>query len=67
MRNYLDDTKVRTFEVTEYWKNRKEVWHFTGTNREMRDKAEGMRLFNGYIPGVGGDKNYRVVIVELTY
>ena len=67
MKNYLDDMKIRTFEVFESNGYTVEKWYFTGTNREMKEKLEGKRDFNGYISGVGGNKKYSIYAVELLY
>ena len=65
MRNYLDDTKLRLFEIREQRRNKVDIWHIKCTNREIHERAKAMREINGYVRGVGGDRNYSLVVTEV--
>lgn len=55
--------KKHLFKVCEMWKSKKEEYSLVMTDEEMKSFLKVKRNANGYISGVGGDKNYVIFAV----
>lgn len=56
---------MKTFQVVEIGKGIRETYFFTGTEKEVTAYLKGKTEANGYIPGMGGDKNYSITAWSL--
>lgn len=55
------------FQVVEYRRNRTEKWTMVMTDEEMTSYLKASMEMNGYVSGLGGDKNYSIVAWYMGY
>ena len=60
-------TSQGLYKIVEVHKTRIEEWPMIGTGVEIKAKLKAMNEMNGYIPGVGGDRNYNAWAVLIKY
>lgn len=58
-------TEKRLYEIHETSKKTDEVYTMYGTGEEIRDYCKKKNESNGYIDGLGGDKNYSCWAMEI--
>ena len=65
MKNWRKEKTL--YEIHEVHKNYEEVYHMVTTGEKMLEWCKNKNAVHGYIPGVGGDRNYDCWAVMVNY
>lgn len=60
-------TTKALYQITEIGKGINVTFTMIATGEEISKKLKGMNDLNGYVYGLGGDKNYSATATLLTY
>ena len=58
-------TETRLYEITEINRKGKEVYHMLATGDEVSAWCKAKNEMNGYVPGLGGDRSYACIAIQM--
>ena len=60
-------TEKRMYVIIESRRNKREEYHMLATGNEISKWCKAKNEMYGYIPGLGGDRNYTCFAYYMTY